>query len=101
MEFYQNSYHVVNITLYYSVTLVTSGPNRTAKPLFIGSIPIAASNRINSLERSSSAALSFCTRNVRESVFPSVATHDVADCLYISISDPQVYSGITRVSTLC
>ena len=39
---------------------------RSAKPLFIGSIPIAASNRINNLERPSSVAFSICPRNVHE-----------------------------------
>ena len=41
-------------------------PKRTAKPLFIGSIPIAASNKINSLEPSLRMAFSFCVRNVCE-----------------------------------
>ena len=38
----------------------------SAKALFIGSIPIAASNKINNLESSLLVTFLFCVRNVRE-----------------------------------
>ena len=43
-----------------------SQSKKSAKPLFIGSIPIAASNLSNDLEPPNSAVFSGCPRNVHE-----------------------------------
>ena len=44
---------------------------RSAKPLFVGSIPTAASNEINDLGRACFIAFLVCPRNVHESMHPT------------------------------
>jgi hypothetical protein len=77
------------------MTLSDSGPGRTAKPLFIGSIPIAASKNLNELivcnaslnspfpfgsllcHNLGKTALTWaneCTKNVRSPVKPNIPT---------------------------
>jgi hypothetical protein len=66
MEEHDQKLSVCNITTCASLFFNEQQLIISAKALFIGSIPIAASNRINNLESPSPVALLFCVRNVCE-----------------------------------
>ena len=51
------------------MTLSDRGPGRTAKPLFIGSIPIAASNLLNNLETLHGLVKSYCSKKCSKSLY--------------------------------